>query len=159
MSTKITRYRCDICKREYPTLAEAEKCEAVKVEPEFSPGDIVFSKGGFGWYDGSKDWVSNPDVATRRGKCPNGNGNCFEPCCTYLFYYAVTAVGVYKWAGQIEHRAQYHVRTLAMTVKSGHGGGYTNAETHIGLTLVPDPPEIVKKQVRALIGWESKHLL
>ncbi|KKL46734.1 hypothetical protein LCGC14_2342600 [marine sediment metagenome] len=158
MPVKKTTYSCGVCGIEYQTLAEAEKCEANVAVLEFEPGDIVFCKSGFGWYDGDKAWVSNPDVDPRRGKCPNGDSNCFSECCTYKFYYVVTAIDLRDWGGRIDHMARYHLRTLAMSGDKGHAGGHTS-EDHYKVVRAPKPPKVVKEQGRALIGWKADYLL
>ena len=158
-----TRYSCEICGSGFDTADAAQACEAQGVDaPVVGVGDIVFLRAGYGWYDGDPAWVSNPGVKpwSRKNKCPNGYSNCFSECCTYRFYYVVTAIDTadkhYESPG---HRTRYHVETLAMTGKQGHRGpGYTFNEDHIKPVLVLDPPPEVVEQGRALIGHRAKFL-
>lgn len=147
-----TIYRCDGCGSEHKTPEAAAMCEASTQTPDFSPGDIVFIKSGYTWFDGEPSWVSNLDTANTNRRCPNGHGNCFSPCCTYRFYYVVTAVSLN------EHRAVYHVATKAMTPKSGHHIGRTG-DLHYRPILVKDAPAEVVASAASLLGKLSRTLI
>lgn len=154
----LTRYTCDICHREYPSARAAAICEREMGKPTVRPGDIVFVGAGFGWYDGDREWVSNPDV--KLGGIRE-HGNCFGECCTYRFYYVVTAVDrdlEPAWDGE-GHRWRYHLATKAMTGKHGHTGGYTYDVHHVKPKLVKRPPTHVVETSKDLIGRKSENLL
>lgn len=143
-------YTCEKCEEDYDTEEEAYDCENQELdEPSVDVGDIVFVKSGYGWFDGDKKWVSNPDVELRK-KCPNDNGNCFEPCCTYRFYYVITAID------EDRHQLRYHIVTKAMNSKSGHRLTYTYHHEHIPLETIEDPPNLTVDDV---IGEKAKYLL
>ncbi len=153
-----TIYRCELCKTDFDTAKTALACENRKKEKLIANvGDIVFVKSGFGWFDGDKVWISNPDVMLKRSfeykKCPNGDSNCFGECCTYRFFYVVTAI---DFEG---HRARYHCATLAMTGIKGYASGYTFGSHHYTLVLVKNPPAKVIKASKALIGTRATNLI
>jgi hypothetical protein len=138
-------YQCEDpgCLRKYNNPEDCQACEAQDPgEPVCEMGDIVTcSRSGFGWYDGFKDWVVNPDVVLKVDRenyqgCPRGDGNCFRSCCNYAFYYIITNVD------QFGHRWRYHLRTLAM--QRAYSRGHTFIETHCQVQLVKDP-EVVSK--------------
>ena len=84
----MNRFLCQICKKEYFNVHDAEKCEQQGVEkPLFKVGAIVYARAGYGWYDGDIRWVINPNV--KIGGNPK-HGNCFGKCCTMAFYYVIT---------------------------------------------------------------------
>jgi hypothetical protein len=164
--TVIPHYACSICRTEYDKREEAVACESVPEErpdPKLAPGTIVFAHSGFGWFDGDRRWVSNPDILGKRdGKpCPNGYGNCFEPCCTYRFYYVVTIVEPPAvWVPEDryvfeKHRVRYYVETKAMSGKQGHRGGYTSLRHHIRPAPVKAPPAFVVRDARDLVGQKK----
>ena len=163
----IEKYQCEICGTIHDLRSDAVACEqqgpydAGGVEI----GDIVFLAAGYGWFDGDKRWINNPDVtghivghATQ--SCPNGYGNCFNECCTYKFYYVVTAIDQDEgiWHRQ-DHRARIHCATGAMTVKSGHHCGFTFVSTHITPRKIENPPEFVVKDSKRFIGQKGKYLI
>lgn len=159
----LFRFQCEICDSVYDTIAEAERCEAQGL-PSFSVvvGDIVLVKSGYGWYDGVPEWVENikrlknSTKGTGR-KCPNGDTNCFSPCCTYQFYYVVTHTDRDPADG---HRFRYHVYTEAMTGKQGYREGWTFDRGHVAPRVVPRAiPEKVREMARLLIGQKASHLL
>jgi hypothetical protein len=125
MHTKLY-FACDICDAEYDNEAGALACEA-RGKPNLivAVGDIVFGSAGFGWFDGDKKWVSNPTVSLKR-KCPKGDGNCFDDCCTYRFYYVVSAIDVDP---EDSHRPRYHLITGAML--KDYRVGYTFNTGHV----------------------------
>lgn len=147
-------YVCEGCGVEYDNPTTARKCEATDPGKRLvEVGDIVFGSAGFGWYDGDKRWVSNPDILVKP-KCQHKDGrNCFDDCCTYRFYYVVTTIDVEK------HRIRYHLETNAMEGQQGHRGGYTYNIHHITPTKVKNPPAFVVKDSKALIGRTRKGLL
>jgi hypothetical protein len=150
-------YKCEICSEEYTTEKECLECESRKLDrPKLAVGDIVSIRFGYGWYDGDRDWVINPEkeFTKRGGTCPtSGDGNCFGECCTMGFYYVITKIS------HEQHRVKYHVFTKAMTGKQGHHEGYTYEEMHYTPTLVPNPPKKVVSSSKDLIGKESDYLL
>lgn len=154
------RYICEGqgCGREYGTAAEALACEQQAPGKRLvEVGDIVTASSGFGWYDGDRRWVRNPDVRLKQygknewKKCPNGDDNCFARCCTYGFYYVVTAIDVER------HRVRYHVGTRAML--KGYRFGYTYNEHHIPLVKVKEPSSYLVHSGRGLIGRKARGLI
>lgn len=145
-------YICEGCDKSYEELEEAQRCE--RQDPGqglVQVGDIVRAKGGFGSFDGDKRWVIQPTVglfAYRDGKCPLNDTNCFAECCTYSFYYVVTAIDIYQ------HRMRYHLTTRAM--KKGYRGGYTFNRHHHTPVRVESPSDFLVRSGRGLIGqtWE-----
>ena len=146
-----TTYTCPICNSTYDTREEAVKCLAKKFKPKFKVGDIVFVRAGFGWYDGEKRWVSNPNV-----KRNPEHGNCFGECCTFQFYYVVTFIDV---DNDDSHRPRYHVFTNAMTGKEGYHGGYTFDVHHRTPSLVKNPPKFIVEDSKKLIGKKGVSLI
>ncbi len=167
MCMKI-EYICEGCGEGYADINRAIACEATEsTEPTCGVGDIVLAKGGFGWFDGDRRWVSNLSVrgeiagagdgskvvqiAAASPKCPNGNGNCFSDCCTYFFYYVVTHIDKH------EHRTRYHLMTRAM--QKGYRAGYTYNETHIRPEKVESPSDFLLRSSKGLLGGKARHLL
>jgi len=146
-----TTYTCPICNGTYNTKKAAEECLAKGFEPRFKVGDIVFARAGFGWYDGKKSWVSNPDVQ----KNPQ-HGNCSGSCCTFQFYYVITFIDIDEGNS---HRPRYHLFTNAMTGKEGYRGGYTFDIHHRTPVLVKNAPMVVIKDSKKLIGEKAEYLL
>lgn len=175
MKTKA-KYECEFCGCEYTNFADAESCEARGLEaPIVKVGDIVLAKGGYGWYDGKMNWVSNPEVRPHKEgqgetachvqnpRCPKKSGNCFDKCCCFSFYHVVTAIdyvegvnGNYDPPG---HRARYHLATMAMKGKNTYASGYTFASNHHRPELVKKPPASVVRESKALLGKLAKYLL
>lgn len=160
-----TVYRCGVCRKPFSRRADALVCENKGVEKAVADvGDIVFATCGFGWFDGDKAWVSNPQVRRFahytphpvRKPCPRGDRNCFAECCCYKFFYVVTAIDL---DDQDDHRIRYHLFTLAMTGKNGHANGYTFNEGHFTPEKVAKPPVAVLKASKKLIGKKSRRLL
>lgn len=152
MPSMIQIYRCDICAKEYREHRAALRCEQRGMLPcRLKVGDIVFAGAGFGWFDGDKRWVSNPNA--RRDRNPK-HGNCFGPCCTYQFYYVVTAIDRDPKDG---HRHRYHVATGAM--RGGYYGGHTFETGHEHAVLASCPPTYVKRAGKKLIGETFDRLL
>lgn len=164
-------YSCLTCNRVYETEAQAVQCET-QPDPDFRAqvGDIVTVRAGHGWYDGDRAWIANPDVLPKAPgrECPNGDGNCFSECCTYSFYYVVTATEMEQpnklggyWldpATQVFlHRPIYHVVTLAMA--SSYRSGWTSHPGHYAPRRVENPPAAVVEASRALLGEKFSHLL
>lgn len=176
MKTKVT-YQCGICEDEFKTPEEAQACEDKGRDKALvAVGDIVFCRSGFGWYSGEPKWVSNLEVRphapgtgenachVQKPRCPKRNGNCFEPCCTFQFYYVVTAIDYVDdfHYDQVGHRIRYHVMTKAMTsvgANRGYSGGFTFNEGHCTPELVAKPPAAIVKDAQDLIGKKASHLL
>jgi hypothetical protein len=160
MPKTITLYVCDICEQEYQTEEDAKKCESRGRERELvAVGDIVRAKGGFGWFNGDRAWVMNYDALdgkSRSKPCPNRDTNCFGHCCTFTFYYVVTAIDRDE---KDPHRNRYHLETKAMTGSEGYRAGYTYNEGHFIPIRIPRPPAAVESSAKALIGNKAKHLL
>lgn len=166
---KPVAWECEVCTTRYATPELATACEAqAQTEPSVAVGDIVLCRGGFGWFSGDARWIQNPDVLqqklARRGACPRGNGNCFGPCCTYRFYYVVTAIDkeparspYYPEAQVARHRWRYHLATKAML--HGYRTGYTFDHGHYAPSLVPRPPAFLAVDKLDLIGTRSTHLI
>jgi predicted nucleic acid-binding Zn ribbon protein len=171
---KIERYACESCGTEYRTVAEAAECEAraaAAKKTRLEVGDIVFARAGFGWYDGDREWIANANKVDpqrrgnpgpiQKGKCPNGDGNCFGECCTFKFYYVVTHIDEDNFNNEARrlHRPRYHLMTKAMTGKQGYGSGYTFDDGHWKPTLAQGVPAAVRLASRALIGEKATTLL
>lgn len=167
-----TRFKCDVCDVEYATLKMATRCERQPQDkPAFAVGDVVLCKAGFGWYDGDRRWIQNAAKVDPRGiGKPIGitrprarHGNCFGSCCTFQFYYIVTAVdkdpprGLLPETQLVRHRWRYHLFTLAMT--NGHGQGWTFDYHHYTPVRVKSPPAFIVKSGARLLGRKAGHLL
>lgn len=148
---KLIRFQCEICDRIYGSREEALKCEERGKEAvPYKPGDIVFIGAGFGWFDGDKRWISNPGVTLRSNP---SHGNCFSECCTYRFYYVVTAI---EPDTRDPHRVRIYLKTGAM---KGGRGGWTRVGTHITPESVKKPPAFVKKDGKRFIGQKQESLI
>ncbi len=160
MAREIKHYECGVCTSTYDSLEEAEGCEAKGVvKPSVAVGDIILAGAGFGWYDGDKKWISNPNVKLRQKPCPNGDGNCFSDCCTYAFYYVVTAIDLDDDDHlRSQHRRRYHLFTKAMSGK-GYRQGYTFDRYHAKPKKVDKPPAYVVRTSKVLIGKKARFLL
>lgn len=159
MKGVIQKFECETCGAQYTTAELAQRCFRQVFPLVAKVGDIVTSRAGFGGYDGDPRWISNPKIILRK-VCPNGNGNCFGECCTYSFFYVVTAITkTNRDGGKRGHHNAYHLRTLAMTDTSGYEGGWTSPDGHVGLRLVKNPSAVVVAASKALIGWTADRLL
>lgn len=156
MPKAITTFECQICGAEFATENEAILCEQQEFAPKFKAGDIVTVGKGFGWYDGDKLWVSNPNIELRPDVCPNRHGNCFNECCTYQFYYVVTYVDCEQ---RTSHRPRYHLATGAMSGKQGYRYGYTYDWGHIPPKLVANASPELREAGKTLIGHQASILL
>jgi hypothetical protein len=155
-----TRYQCELCGEQYDTEGDAFSCEKRGLEKAITKvGDIVTCQSGFGWFDGDPEWISNPEVAMDGVPRPGGvsigtrnpkHGNCFGKCCTYQFYYVVSAID-YE-----EHRVRYHVVTKAMSGAQGYRSGYTYNDGHCRPVVVKSPPALAVDDV---IGHKAESLL
>ncbi len=77
-------FECPECHRQYNNKPAAVECMNSTDEPTVEVGAIVVVKYGFGWYDGKKDWVINPDVDMSK--------HGFGSDCSMGFYYVVTSI-------------------------------------------------------------------
>lgn len=166
-------FKCSICGETYDARENALACEdqgIIDPAPDINVGDIVLARAGFCWFDGDPAWVSNPEVGTmevgkipsalkltERRLCPHGDGNCFSPCCTYSFYYVVTAKESVGSAREGAHRLVLHLETKAML--DGYRGGWTVPKTHYTPIRVENPPEVVIESSKELIGHTFGWLL
>lgn len=139
-------YRCPICGTNYDNLEAAESCIIKEDPPICEVGDIVEAKYGFGWYDGNKDWIINPqiDPSARHG---------FGPKESWGFYYVVTAID------NDRHRTRYHLATLAMTGNDGYHGGYTFNSGHHRPKIVDTVSASIIESSKSLIGKKFEFLL
>lgn len=160
----IIKYYCEICEQAYDTAKKALACENQKVEqPIAKVGDIVTSRAGFGWFNGDQRWIVNfkkLGMPITPGKFKGANPahkrlNCFDTCCTYQFYYVVTAITHQRQS----HKLAYHLATRAMSEGTRHNGGWTNPDGHFGIELVVKPPKFVVESSKSLIGKEFRWLL
>lgn len=130
-------YQCTICHHTYDDIDSAIKCYNSDKPVYVKVGDIVVSHFSFGWFDGDEKWVINanrfsvkketkdkfgntlkiPSHSIKRTKCPNGDSNCFDWCCTLGFYYVVSDIRRYN---DDEHVFVIHLRTGAMLGEQGH---------------------------------------
>lgn len=165
---------CHLCGTRYPTPHAARLCEELGFpEPLVSVGDIVFTRDGFGWFDGDPAWVANftelfgrrsseqPDHLLEGPKHPE-HGNCFDACCTYRFYYVVTHIdragddSVDRRDAEL-HRTRYHLVTDAM--KQSYRSGWTYDAGHYRPEIALEVPESVRVSAKALIGTRASGLL
>lgn len=137
-------FKCPGCGNEYEEKQQAINCMNRSDEPIVNVGDIVELKYGFGWFDGDKRWVINPDVDMSK--------HGFGSDCSMGFYYVVTHID------QENHRARYHVATKAMTGKQGHRRWFTYNTGHYRPKLI-DAPDFVKEDSKSLIGEKANYLL
>lgn len=151
-SNMKSQYQCEICNKFYNTPELALACEASSETPIVNVGDIVFLVAGFTWFTGDINWVSNPTVDLRGIA---SHGNCFSDCCTYKFYYVVTAITNEKWPNP--HKLHYHVVTNAM-IDNGYHSGFTTVN-HYKPKLVENPPLLVVEESKQFIGLTSGLLL
>lgn len=140
---------CPTCKRKYPDHDAAVKCANSDETPKWEVGQIVTFGDRFGWYDGERDWVTNPDIVP--DMYASGRG--------YSLYYVITAITKDRWQNEYAHQLRYHVETMAMTGKKGYRGGYTSRSGHFTPRLVTNPPQIIQDQAKQLIGHKFDHLL
>lgn len=143
-----TLYKCPICEKNYDNKEKAELCLKKGFSPKFKVGDIVFTKAGFGWFDGDEKWISNPGVRKKQK-----HDHCFQDCCTYKFYYVISHI---DGDSNDLHRVRYHVFTGAM--KGGYRDGYT-FDTHYTPKLIENPPKFIVKDSKKFIGKKSGYLL
>ena len=149
---------CDICGKHYPKMADAEACESrgVVEQKGFQVGDIVLVRAGFGWFDGDVAWVENYKRNTINGVLQRNpeHGNCFGECCTYRFYYVLTAITPDTGVNGDLHRLIYHLETLAMTGQQGYRKGYTvGGVGHVTMEKPKHPPPAqVVEEAKALVG-------
>jgi hypothetical protein len=146
MKKVITEYRCPSCNERYSNIKDAEKCLGSDDKPTFKVGDIVEAKYGFGWHDGDKDWIINPEVDPR---AKHG----FDKERSWGFYYVITHISMEN------HRATYHLATKAMTGKNGYRGGRTYSSGHWTPKLIENPPKKIIDGSKSLIGLKFEHLL
>jgi hypothetical protein len=156
-----TLYQCEVCKELYKTEEKALACERQKFMPRLEVGDIVLARSGFGWFDGDQKWIQNfhkLGMYTNPGEMPGkeNHGNCFRECCTYVFFYVVTAI---DHDTRDPHRVRYHLATKAMSASTGYLDGYTFDEGHYRPRKVRKPPEFIVEDSKDLIGLESDSLL
>ena len=153
-------YQCEICGKKYNTEIEAIKCERTPYNPKLKVGDIIKISQNFGWFDGDKKWIRNPNVGPKNGPmkrlpCPNGNSNCFEECCCYSFYWVVTAI---DRDPQGLHRPRYHIFTEAMTGNMGYHSCYV-FDTHLNPEKIEFPPSYIVETSKKYFGMRSEYLL
>lgn len=167
----ITLYRCGGCHKDYNSQYTAVACCLPPLKPTVGVGDIVVPRAGFGWFDGDPRWISNKhrfrnlqsstggkplSPKCKRYACPEGQGNCFGPCCTLQFYYVVTVV---DRDPRDPTRPRHHLYTKAMSGKQGYRHGWTYDEHHCTPVKVPKPPAFVVGDSKDLLGVPAKYLL
>lgn len=128
----VERWVCEICNAGYPTEAGARACEVKRANPSYKVGDVI-RHGSFGWANGAKSWIANPECDLDRSKHDDGR-NCFRSCCCLEFFYVCTAI---DGDSNDPHRLRYHFFTKAMRPMTdevlgsvGHGCGYTFSTGH-----------------------------
>jgi hypothetical protein len=125
----LTKFICPMCKAEYDHKEQAQACLDRGVDKtDLKVGDIVELKYGFGWFDGDKRWVINPDVKLKHGFGKNESMG---------FYYVITHMEAH------EHRLRIYVATKAMTGANGHKGGYTYLSGHYTPKKIEAPEEVI----------------
>lgn len=137
-------YRCPICQGIYENKAVALECLNSSDAALFKVGDIVEARYGFGWFNGDKKWVINPDVDTK----PHGFGRD----CSMGFYYVISHIDM---SG---HEVRYHLATKAMKEDSGYEKGFTFNRGHVTIRLI-SAPKAVEEQSKELIGIKSDGLI
>lgn len=143
----MTKYECPICKRQYLQIEEAKKCLNSNDTPIFKVGDIVEAGYGFGWFDGDKDWLINPEIDPRKehGFCKNKS---------WGFYYVVSHIDL------VEHEIVYYLVTGAMSLDTGYSGGKTkHMGTHKTPKLINNPPKHIIEKSKQFIGLKPQRFL
>lgn len=141
----ITKFFCPMCMNKFDHREQAQACLDRAVEKtDLKVGDIVEVKYGYGWFDGDKKWVINPDV--------DRSNHGFTKDRSMGFYYVITHIETEQ------HRLRFHVVTKAMTGENGHRHGYTYLTGHCTPKKI-NAPESVKFDAVDLIGFKSDHLL
>jgi len=149
---KVICYECSICGEQYDTEAKCGTCEEKGLEkPIVAVGDIVRTGRTFGWFNGNRRWIINPDV-----KQNPAHGNCFNECCCMVFYYVVTAI---DRTPEDRHCLRYHLFTKAMSGQHGYRDGFTFSKDHYTPVVIKDPPVFVIKDSKDLIGSKSEYLI
>lgn len=133
-----------MCKTGYDTPEEATDCLESTPIAHVEVGDIVETRYGFGWYDGDRNWVINPDVDT--------SVHGFDKSCSMGFYYVVTGITT------LQHEVIIHLATKAMTGSNGYRGGWTTLRGHYFPKKI-DAPESVIEDSKDLIGQIFDNLL
>ena len=175
MVTTREQWVCESCGTGYDRMGDAIQCEQYAMaKPIVQVGDIVIGSAGYGWFSGDPRWIQNPEIlvdgekTVRRRICPNGDGNCFSPCCTLVFYYVVTMIDNdderSRYGVGYQHEWRYHLFTKAIhwdktTSDRQSHGGYTYAQTHITPKLIENPPPFVVSDSKDMIGKKAVHLL
>ncbi len=145
MNNISTLYRCNICNHTYFNIDDAITCSNSTKELQVKEGDIVIYGFGYAWYNGDTNWVINHSRFNfRRDKdkdglynglnksdrrCINGNGNCFDWCCTIGFYYVV------KEILPNQHKYEIILETKAMN-NNGHNQKHVNSDEHYLLSII-----------------------
>jgi hypothetical protein len=141
----ITKFFCPMCNSEHNQKADAQSClDRGLDKTDLKVGDIVEIKYGYGWFDGDKNWVINPDVDRSK--------HGFSKKESMGFYYVITAIEPH------EHRLRFYVITKAMTGEYGHKGGYTYLTGHYAPKKIKAPENVVLDAVD-LIGTKFEWLL
>lgn len=140
----ITTHICGKCGNEYgdDSMRSAVECCLPPLKLPYKVGQIVTTGQGFGWADGDRRWIVNPQVhgdrpleqAYRVPACKDGNGNCFNSCCCMIFYYVITEIERLD----SPNGAILTLHTKAMTGASGYASSTHSAEQSWG-------PKIVKR--------------
>ena len=135
-------FECPMCHKDYESKEEAEKCMNSTDKTDLKVGDIVTAGAGFGWFDGDKDWVVNPDVDISK--------HGFGWDCSMGFYYVITDIATEG------HILKFSLFTKAMM--SAYSNGYVSSKYGIPLKKV-DATEKIKRESKELIGKVSNRLM
>jgi len=167
---QLQTFQCEICKEVYDAAADAQRCEAQGRDEQYlKVGDIVLARSGFGWFDGDENWVENYAAISDGGKYSDrqrlmqehpDHGNCFSACCTFQFFYVVTAIDNWGTCKKTRtHQRRYHLFTEAMTVEQGYRSGVTFREGHHTPILAEYVPASVREAAAKLVGQTADCLL
>lgn len=136
----MIKYICPNCKTIYNNKKNAEKCLNIKVLFNFKIGDIVTcGHFRFGWFDGDSEWIAEKKESKKR--------------YLYNFYYIITYIE------NKDHRARYHLLTLAMTESSGYRKGYTHDQNHVTPVLIKNPPKYIIESSKKYVNCKANYLI
>lgn len=141
---KSVTYICATCLKRHDFALDAIKCFDSTETTTLKVGDVVEAGYGFGWFDGDKDWVINPDV--------NQSKHGFGKDCSMGFYNVITHIDTDL---NNSHRLRIHLFTRAMSSNSSYKSCYTYLSDK-SLKLIEAPKKIIDES-KAFIGLKAEH--